>query len=363
MRRTTVVDAGASALAVAFLVVATAHLDVARGDRALDALGYVLLAVAGGTLAAARRQPWFAVGVVTVVLMTYIGREYPGGPIFVTAWISLFSLGYHARRRSAFVGAAALSASLILASIVAGRTEPLIHLVFVGWSAASVFLGDAVCSRRDSRVEESRRHLAEERLRIAQDLHDSVAHAMATINVQAGAAAHVMDRRPDAVKDALTAIQRASGDVLDELAVMLNVLREPAAVAAHGPTPGLDRVAALVDSTREVGLDIVLRVDGPTDVVPQPVGTAAFRIVQESLTNVVRHAGATTAVVTVHVTMDGALDLDVVDDGRRSGPSTGRAGRGVQGMHERATATGGHIEVGPRSGGGFRVHATWPSRS
>ncbi len=355
-------DVGASALAVVFLVAATTHIEVARDEHALDALGYAMLVVAGATLAIARRRPWIAVGVVTVVLATYILGDYAGGPVFVTGWVALFSLGYQARRRDAFGAAAAMSATLMLASAVAGRTEPLIHLAFVGWSAAAVFLGDLLRTRRESHAEETRRHVAEERLRIAQDLHDSVAHAMVTINVQAGAAAHVMDRRPEAAREALTAIQEASGDVLDELAAMLNVLRAPGDNATRAPTPDLRELPTLVATTRKTGLAIELSVDGPTDSVPSTTSTAVYRIVQESLTNVVRHAGASHATVTLRAHDSGALELDVSDDGGPAAAAKNGTGRGIQGMRERAATTGGTIEIGPRPGGGFGVHATWPGR-
>src|SRR5207302_3107643 len=179
-------------------------------------------------------------------------RKYVGGPIFTTGWIALFALAWRVRRRDAFIAAAVLCAALIVASAIGGRTAPLIHLVFVGWSAAAVFLGDMLRNRRAqpaaledrarhlerSREEEARRRVAEERLHIARDLHDSVAHSMATINVQAGVAAHVLDRRPEAAKEALTAIQRASAEVLDELAALLGLLREENDAADRSPTPG-----------------------------------------------------------------------------------------------------------------------------
>ena len=372
-----VVDVARSLLVIAFLVLVTRHIEPGTDDRSLDALGYGLLVVAGGSLATIRRQPWITVGVVTVVLATYISREYAGGPVFVTGWIALFSLGYHARRRDAFVAAAAMSTTLIVAGLVAGRSEPLLHLVVVGWSAAAVFLGDALRSRRQflaeleerhrdlerNREEETRRRIAEDRLRIAQDLHDSVAHAMATINVQAGAAAHVVDRRPEAAREALTAIQRASADVLDELGALLNVLREPDAPGERAPTPGLERVQELIATTRQAGLAIELSMSGSVDTVSPALSTAAYRIVQESLTNVVRHSGSTTAGVRIEAT-DGRLAVEVVDDGQaRAGAGNGGGtGRGIQGMRERAEATGGVLDAGARAEGGFRVRATWPGQ-
>lgn len=367
------VEVGGSVVVVAFLILATSNIPSDHDERSLDALGYVLLAVAGGSLAFARRRPWVSVAAITLALATYIGRGYAGGPIFATGWIALFSLGYQVRRRNAFIGAGLLSGTLIVAGIIDGRSEPLLHMVFVGWSGAAVFLGDALRSRRQylaeledrhrnlerTREEETRRRVAEERLRIAQDLHDSVAHAMATINVQAGAAAHVVDRRPESAREALAAIQRASGDVLDELAALLNLLRDSEAPGERAPTPGLERVPDLIATTKQAGLSIELTLNGAVDAVSPALSTAAYRIVQESLTNVVRHSGSTTAGVRIEAT-DGRLEVEVVDGGKAMADTSVGAGRGIQGMRERAEATGGVLHAGARPEGGFRVRATWP---
>jgi len=182
---------------------------------------------------------------------------------------------------------------------------------------------------------------------------------MATINVQAGVAAHVIARHPDRARDALVVIQQASGEVLDELAALLGLLRVDGDGAANrAPTPGADQLDALVESTRRAGLEVSLEVRRDLAGVPQPVGVALYRIVQESLTNVVRHAGpGTTATVTVAEDAAGGLCVEVLDDG-----STGRgrapgAGVGIVGMRERAEATGGTLDAGPRPEGGFAVRA------
>ncbi len=367
-------DAVVAALVTAFLVLATSQIQPGEHDRALDALGYALLVIAGASLALCRRRPGVVVAVVTFVLGAYVLRRYAGGPVFVTGWIALFSLSWRTNRRSALIGAAGLCAVLSAVSALVEGNAPLLHLVFLGWSGAAVFLGDALRNRRSyltelegrarhlerTREEEARRRVAEERLRIARDLHDSVAHAMATINVQAGAAAHVVERRPEAAKEALTAIQRASGDVLDELAALLGLLRDDDDLPDRAPTPAIERIEELVASTREARVPVSLVVEGPTGVVPKPVGTAAYRIVQESLTNVIRHAGAATTRVTVRVAPDGSLNVEVSDDGRGGDGPSGGTGMGIRGMRERAESTGGRLEAGPRSDGGFTVKATWP---
>ena len=368
-------DVLGAALAVAFLTFVTRHFVPQPGERALDALGYGLLALAGGALVLCRRRPVVATGLVTVALAAYIVREYPGGPIFVTAWIALFALSWRTTRRTALIGAVVVCAVLGVAALV-GSGEPILSVLFVGWSAAAVFLGDVLRNRRIhlaeleerahylelTREEEARRRVAEERLRIARDLHDGVAHAMATINVQAGAAAHVVDRRPAAAKEALEAIQRASADVLDELAALLDLLRDDGQQAERAPTPDLSGIEDLVAGL-DAPVQVALEVEGPVATVPSPVGTAAYRIVQESLTNVVRHAHATHARVAVRVAPDRGLTVEVADDGAGEvGPSNG-SGLGLRGMRERAESTGGRLEAGPQHGGGFLVRATWDGRS
>ena len=370
-------DLAGAALVVAFLVLATGNIPVDTDDRALDALGYALLVLAGASLAFCRRRPEVTVGVVTAVLGTYIARRYVGGPVFVTGWIALFALSWRTDRRRALVGAAVLVAVLSVVSTVVEGEAVLLHLVFIGWSAAAVFLGDALRNRRSyltqledrardlehTREEEARRRVAEERLRIARDLHDSVAHAMVTINVQAGAAAHVVDRRPEAAKEALGAIQRASGDVLDELGALLGLLRDDGEAPGREPTPGLGQLGALVDATSDAGVPVSLTVAGPVDAVPPRLGTAAYRIVQESLTNVIRHAGSAPTRVAVRAGDDGALLVEISNDGTGRDDSSPGAGTGIRGMRERAESTGGTLEAGPQPGGGFTVRASWGRRS
>jgi signal transduction histidine kinase len=260
---------------------------------------------------------------------------------------------------------------------VAGTGPGAMHLVFVGWTAAAVFLGDAMRSRRSylaaleqrarhleqSREDEARRRVAEERLRIAQDLHDSVAHTMATINVQAGVAAHIIDRHPDKARDALVVIQQASREVLDELAALLGLLRPDGKDGGHAalaPTPGPAQLETLVESARRSGVEVTLQVERELSGVAQPVGVALYRIVQESLTNVVRHAGpGATASVTVTHDADDALTVEIADDGAGAN-GTGGAGVGIVGMRERAEATGGALVAGARPQGGWLVRSVWP---
>lgn len=370
-------EAAAPLLVTAALLAVSAEMVATGDERRLDALAYALIVVCGVSLSLRRRRPAAAVVVITVALVVWSWRGYVGGPVYATSWAALFFLGYAGDRRRAFAMAAAASTALVAVGLAADSGPGLVHAVYVGWSAAAVFLGDALRTRRDhlaaleerardleqTREEETRRRLAEERLRIARDLHDTVAHSMATINIQAGAAAHVMDRQPARAREALLAIQQASGDVLDELAALLRLLRvDPGEEAATAPAPGMGQLGELVASARRAGLEVTLRVDEDLGEVPRPVALAAYRIVQESLTNVVRHAGSATATVTL-ARDAGGLCVEIVDDGS-GGTATSAApgaGVGIAGMRERAETTGGALEAGPRTGGGFRVRAAWPA--
>jgi signal transduction histidine kinase len=182
---------------------------------------------------------------------------------------------------------------------------------------------------------------------------------MVTINIQAGAAAYVVERRPEAAKEAFAAIQRASADVLEELAAMLALLRDDGEPADRAPTAGIGQIAQLAETTRAAGLQVSLTVDGATDEVARPVGTAAYRIVQESLTNVIRHSGATAAQVTVRAGDGAGLEVEVRDDGAGKTSRSRGTGVGIRGMRERAESTGGRLVAGPGPDGGFHVRATW----
>jgi signal transduction histidine kinase len=365
-------DAAAAALAVGVLLAVSACTHSLPG-RPLDALGYALLVAAGGSMGLCRRWPQVALGVVTVVLAVFIARGYPNSPVWATGLIALAALSWRTSRRVALTGAVAMLVVLSLAAVLAGSDGLLVPAIFTGWAAAAVFGSDALRSRRRylaglreralflerTREEEARRRVAEERLRIARDLHDSVAHAMATINVQAGAARHVLARRPEAAGEALAVIQRASGDVLDELAAMLTVLRDDTRQADRAPVPGAGDIARLAEATTASGLAVALSVAGPVEAVPGVIGTSAYRVVQESLTNVLRHSRATAARVRLVSGPDGSVLLEIGDDGPGAPQASGGTGVGIRGMRERVVSTGGKFQAGPAAGGGFLVRAEW----
>jgi signal transduction histidine kinase len=233
----------------------------------------------------------------------------------------------------------------------------------------AVALGDLVRTRRslsaeargraarDARERESEhlRRLSDERLRIARDVHDSIAHALVAINVRAGVAAHLGEAGDGHA--ALVEIKDVSSEALADLRATLGLLRREHDVVPTAPALGLEALPQLLERTRSAGLAASSELAALDVAIPSPVGQAGFRIVQESLTNVLRHADARSASVRVQI-RDGALEIDVEDDGRAVSDPV--AGHGVRGMAERADALGGQLVAGPRAEGGWRVHALLP---
>lgn len=211
-----------------------------------------------------------------------------------------------------------------------------------------------------SREEEAERRVGQERLRIARDVHDVVAHAMVTINVQAGVGAHLVARDPGQAHDTLRTIKQVSGDALNDLRAMLGVLREDAPDVR--PVQRLADLDELRENLAAAGVDLTVDVDPDVAHLPASVDATCFRIVQEALTNTLRHAGPTRARVQVRRIADGAVRVEVVDDGGSGTPVLGSgSGNGLRGMRERAAALGGHLEAGPTGTGGWRVTASLPT--
>ena len=254
-------EAAVGLVTATVLVTVSAHISAGPDSRGADAVQYVLLVLASAAIAMIRRRPGTAAALATFVLCAEIARRYPDGPVWAVGWLSLAGVSWQTSRRAALAWAGIMLAALTLTAVVFGSSGLVLPLIFLGWSAAAILSGDALRDRREriqalrerarflelTQEEVALRRVAEERLRIARDLHDSVAHAMATINVQAAAAAHVIDRRPQAAGEALVAIRRASGEVLEELGAMLSVLRDESQQADRAPAPGLGQIARLAD--------------------------------------------------------------------------------------------------------------------
>jgi signal transduction histidine kinase len=224
--------------------------------------------------------------------------------------------------------------------------------------------GDARLSEALERAEvqrqEAARAVAEERLRIAQELHDVVAHSMSVIAVQAGVGAHVLDTQPDEARRSLEAISQTSRSTLSEMRRLLGVLRGEDGERAHAPAPGLDDLEALAGEIRVTGVDVSLELTGDRSSVPPGIDLSAYRVVQEALTNVIKHAGkGVSARVSVGFLPD-EVRIEIVDDGRGASAVASNGGHGLLGMRERVAVWGGDLSAGPRPGGGYRVAARIP---
>ena len=271
------------------------------------------------------------------------------------------------RRRSLLVGAAA-AALVVSIAVVVSDSVATNAAVRLGVIVGALVIGDTVRSRRElgearrerdqriaqEREQESLRRLADERLRVARELHDTVAHALVAINVSAGVAAHL--RKDD---DVLTEIAAVSAQALEDLRTTLVLLRETHEPAPTAPTLDLASLAQLVDRVNAAGVQTDTEVELNDHVLPIAVGQAGYRIVQEALTNVMRHAPASHARVVLHADAETLL-IDVTDDGLVDSKVRGTGGHGLRGMTERAAALGGEVSAGPAEAGGWNVHARLP---
>jgi signal transduction histidine kinase len=360
-------DIAPTVVLTVLVVGGTVHIGHASGQHGIDTLAWVCVGTACAAQLVRRRWPATVLLLTAAALLTYIVRQYDGGPIYVAGALALYSYTVAVDRWRAAVVGTVLATALFTARAVVSD-ELAVGLLNFLWAAVAVLAADAVRSAgerrrqaRQQREEETLRRLAEDRLRIARDLHDSVAHAMTAINVQAGVAGRLLERDPAAVAPALESIRVASRDVLEELTTMLDVLRH-GELAPLTPVPELADLDALVASSERAGLRVDLRRSGDASHVPSAVSTAAYRIVQEALTNIARHAGTSHAEVTVAVQSANGLLVEVVDDGVATAASSASlgSGRGLPGIRERVANTGGSVELGARPAGGFAVRARWP---
>jgi signal transduction histidine kinase len=341
------------------------------GRDALDVLAYTLLAAGPAALVFRRRYPIPVLFVTFAVTLTYWTLDYPRGPVFFSLAIALLT--------TLLTGFRTLAVAVLVAGWLAFPWLPYLlgdetslpnwlQLLGLGaWLFVLLAVGELIRIRRErlaeawhTHEEETRRRASEERLWIARDLHDVVAHHISLINVQAGVALHLMDEQPEQARTALTAIKHASGEALQELRSVLDILRQRDEDAPRSPTRGLEGLDTLVSRASAAGIDVRSDVGGEPQPLPVSIDTTAYRIVQEALTNIARHAGAATATIRVDY---GEHDLvvEIADDGHgviANGTSGG--GNGIPNMRQRAEAVGGHLDAGSRPDGGFRVRAWLP---
>jgi signal transduction histidine kinase len=359
-------------VAVALVVLAGA-LIAPPGRTALDASGYLLLGLPVAAVALRRRYPVVVLIVSSACLLAYQLRGYPGVIPAVPVVVAVFYAVDAGRWRAAVAVVAAGYAGIALGDVLAGDGRPFRvvlqeRFLLLGWIVVAGVAAEVLRHRRAyldqveqrareaerGREEAAQRRAGEERLRIARELHDSLTHSISLIKVQAGVAVHLARKNGQTVPPALLAIQDASGEAMRELRATLGVLR-----ADEEPGGGLDRLDDLLARARDAGLPTTLTVAGTRRGLPPVVDRTAYRIVQEALTNIARHAGPATATVTMSYAED-SLTVQVDDDGRAAATGPPVPGVGLVGMRERVTALGGSLHAGPRPVGGFTVRARLP---
>jgi signal transduction histidine kinase len=367
-RRDALIALGVLAIQVGLTHAAARH----QSDRtALDVWGYALLAIGPAALYFRQRWPIGVLGVVFAATLAYWLLGYPHGPNFVALIVAFVTVAMRGHREVAwgtlavgyvcFLGLGALAGvdDLRLGDTV-GLAAWLLVLAAVTELARSRQLRAAEVRR--VRRQESLRRVGEERLRIARELHDVLAHNVSLINVQAGVALHLLqkgDAEPKEVEPALAAIKQASAETLREMRAVLGTLRQADEAAPRAPEPGLDNLEALVGRMRDAGVEVALSFSGERRELPGSVDLAAYRIAQEALTNVARHAPGRPARVEVAFDDDGVTVM-VSNPTAGGAPGEPEAGNGIVGMRERATALGGTLEAGRGSDGVFTVRARLP---
>ena len=371
-----VLDATVAVLLLVVTVIPLATRSLVAGQRPSDIWAYLLAVALCVPFVFHRRFPVAAITVACCALVLYaVGRynAYPGLPIFVlVAGISL-----HSTRRRALLAAGLAAVALSVAvwlqpERVATASTWVASLLAV---AVAWLWGENLRNRRArwaameerarrleaEREERDRQAVTDERLRIARELHDVVAHSMSVIAVQSGVANHVIDSRPAQARQALATIEATSRSALVELRRLLGVLRQgDDPVASLEPNPGMAEIGRLADQIRSAGVKVELKVEGEPGELPPGVDLSAFRIAQEGLTNVLKHGGGVARVLVRY--SPGAVAVEIADDGRAGtdgAPAEG-TGHGLIGMRERVAVFGGQLTAGPVPGGGYRMAARLP---
>jgi signal transduction histidine kinase len=374
--RERVLDATVAALLWAGMAVDLATRPLAPGQTPTSPAAYVLVGLIAIPVVVHRRYPLLAMLASTAAMVAYSWSRFSAFPGYTT-FVLVFLVALHAQRRRALlvylVGIAGLSVSLFLQPAEVATASSWISTILtvtVAWLA-----GENLRSRRarrrdeldeahrqaEQKAEEARRAIADERLRIARDLHDVVAHSMSVIAVQAGVAHHVIADRPEVARDALGSIEVTAREGLVEMRRLLGLLRSDSdTLDASEATPveGLRDVKRLLAHFRAAGLRVEVSGLDHVGELPPALDVTAYRIVQEGLTNVLRHGGPV-----AHLTIgrsSNELRIDITDDGPAATPRTPGSGHGLTGIHERAALFGGTVQTGHQPGGGFRLEVELP---
>ncbi|WP_067824686.1 sensor histidine kinase [Nocardia inohanensis] len=349
----------------------------------LGQLGYLLLLLPGAALLVRRRLPLTVFAVSALASAVYYALDFPDGPGWLALFVAVYTLTARGDgHRSLLIAGSGIVALTAIWLISATDIEPPAAIGWVyfriGASIMSAALGESVRSRKiiatqaleraalaeRTREEQARARVDAERLRIAREVHDTVAHAIAIINVQSGVTAHVLDKRPEQARAALRTIEQTSSRALAEMRAVLGVLRDDD--DGRVPHPGLAQVGELADRARAAGLEVEIATPAPPAPIPTAIENAVYRILQESLTNVIRHAGPTRVTVALRYEEE-SVQIRVTDAGRTPGAkpaaavaATDRNGYGIPGMRERCRLLGGELTAAPLPDGGFTVSARLP---
>jgi signal transduction histidine kinase len=339
-------------------------------DFGVHTIDYVLLGLCAACLTVRRLNPVASLLGVTVFAYFYLAESAPVFSVQLIVLVAIYSAVADSSLPRVWAVALSLACACVLAVGIDSSQAPQTDANWAmnaAWVMTAIFLGDSVRSRRAaivqserSREEESRRRISDERLQIARELHDVVGHNISLINVQAGAGEHVLFRDSEQAQETFKNIRNASHETLQELRSLVGVLREPVGEEQMEPTVGLDALDQLVKAISDAGQTVQLRVTGTKGNLAGIIDLSAYRILQEALTNTVRHAPNAKVDVAVNYGSE-AVSLEIRND-RGDGdtaPDPG-GGHGLTGMRERVAAIGGRLDAGPEPDGGFRVRAVLP---
>jgi signal transduction histidine kinase len=365
---------------VALVACAVCELELALSNNIDGPRGLNFVAAAAVTLPIAWRRTAPLVVAPLIAAVVAVQSAFNGDLIentvtpILTIPLAIYSLGVLSDRRAAIPGYI-LTQGLIWLAVLLGSDRSADTFVFTLLLVGGPFLVGRIVNARiqlarelrekatrleRDQAEKQKLAVAEERARIAREMHDVVAHNVSVMVVQASAARRMIDRDPDRAREALSSVEQTGREALAEMRKMLDVLRAEGEGAALAPQPSIDELEALIDLARQAGLDVDLEVEGERRRVSSSVDLSTFRIIQEALSNTIKHADAAHARVRLRFG-DHEMEVDVVDDGHGVRPhSENGSGQGLVGMRERVAMLGGRLEAGYRANGGFEVRATLP---
>lgn len=366
-RRAVAFDAG---LAVALAAVGVANAAMAdtwavAANRPIDGAAYTLVTGTGLVLAVRRRWPLVTLAVATLLTSAYLIVGYPYSLILLSFAVAVYTVARVRPLREASIAAGGALLVLLVHLLTNAAALPGITGVApaTAWVAVPFAIGAtrrlAAEAAAQARAEVLRKRVDDERLRVAQEVHDIVGHGLAAIKMQADIALHVLAKRPEQAQTALEVISRTSGEALDELRATLAAVRRIEVDNVRTPAPSLARIEQVRQRMVHAGLDVRVETTGTPRPLPGPVELAGYRIVQESLTNVVRHSDARSADVTLCYT-DDAVGITVTNLASGGGSGGDGDGSGIAGMRRRVATLGGEFAAGPTANGRFEVHAVLP---